>query len=112
MASPEVTAEQQALACINADYKEKYGFFDPENYLYKAPKGLNRKIVEEISSYKDEPEWMREFRLKALEHFQDRPTPTWGGNLRQIASSCPASGPSTRARWSTTRFARTSRSRA
>ncbi len=27
---------------------------------------------------------MREFRLKALEHFRQRPTPTWGGNLGQI----------------------------
>src|ERR671931_2016512 len=81
MATPEVIAEQQALAGINADYKDKYGFFDPENYLYKAPKGLNRRIVEEISRYKDEPQWMREFRLKALEHFLSRPQPTWGSPL-------------------------------
>ena len=27
---------------------------------------------------------MREFRLKALDHFIARPTPTWGGNLGQI----------------------------
>ena len=27
---------------------------------------------------------MRDFRLKALEHFYSRPTPTWGGNLGQI----------------------------
>jgi Fe-S cluster assembly protein SufB len=81
MATPEVIAEQQALVGINADYKEKYGFFDPENYLYKAPKGLSRRIVEEISEYKSEPQWMREFRLKALQHFLDRPQPTWGSPL-------------------------------
>src|ERR687884_174332 len=81
MATPEVIAEQQALVGINADYKEKYGFFDPENYLYKAPKGLNRRIVEEISEYKNEPQWMREFRLKALEHFLSRPQPTWGSPM-------------------------------
>jgi Fe-S cluster assembly protein SufB len=81
MATPEVIAEQQALVGINADYKEKYGFFDPENYLFKAPKGLNRRIVEEISEYKNEPQWMREFRLKALQHFLDRPQPTWGSPL-------------------------------
>src|SRR5918999_5757867 len=84
MATPEVIAEQQALVGINADYKEKYGFFDPENYLFKAPKGLSRKLVEEISEYKSEPQWMRDFRLKALDHFMNRPTPTWGGNLGQI----------------------------
>ena len=81
MATPEVLAEQQALVGINADYKEKYGFFDPENYLFKAPKGLSRRLVEEISEYKNEPQWMREFRLKALDHFLARPQPTWGSPM-------------------------------
>jgi len=85
MATPEVVAEKQSLAGINADYKEKFGFHDPETgYAYKAPKGLSREVVESISEYKDEPRWMREFRLKALQHFEERPTPTWGGNLAQI----------------------------
>ena len=82
MATPEVIAEQQALVGINADYKEKYGFFDPENaYAYKAPKGLTRELVAQISEFKNEPEWMREFRLKALEHFLSRPQPTWGSPM-------------------------------
>ncbi|HWW67740.1 MAG TPA: Fe-S cluster assembly protein SufB [Solirubrobacterales bacterium] len=85
MATPEAVAEQRDLAGINADYKEKFGFHDSESgYAYKAPKGLSREIVESISEYKDEPQWMRDFRLKALEHFYARPTPTWGGNLGQI----------------------------
>jgi Fe-S cluster assembly protein SufB len=85
MATPEVLAEKRELAGINADYKEKFGFHDPETgYAYKAPKGLSREIVESISEYKDEPQWMREFRLKALEHFEARPTPQWGGDLDQI----------------------------
>jgi Fe-S cluster assembly protein SufB len=93
MATPETkitkldpkVAEQEALKDIGADYAERFGFHDPESgYVYKAPKGLSREIVESISEYKDEPQWMREFRLKALEHFQQRPTPTWGGNLGQI----------------------------
>jgi len=93
MATPEIKAppldpkiaEQESLRDIGSDYKEKFGFHDSESgYVYKAPKGLSREVVESISEYKDEPEWMREFRLKALEHFLDRPTPTWGGNLAQI----------------------------
>jgi Fe-S cluster assembly protein SufB len=85
MATPEAVAEKRELAGINADYKEKFGFHDSESgYAYKAPKGLSREIVESISEYKDEPQWMRDFRLKALEHFYARPTPTWGGNLGQI----------------------------
>jgi Fe-S cluster assembly protein SufB len=81
----ELTDEEQALKGIGSDYAERFGFHDPEtDYAYKAPKGLSREVVESISSYKDEPEWMREFRLKALDHFMQRPTPTWGGNLGQI----------------------------
>ena len=85
MATPEVVAGKRSLAGINADYKEKFGFHDSESgYAYKAPKGLSREIVESISDYKDEPQWMRDFRLKSLEHFYARPTPKWGGNLGQI----------------------------
>src|SRR5689334_17160355 len=84
-AAPERPAEERELAKINADYVEKFGFHDPESgYAYKAPKGLTREIVESISEYKDEPQWMRDFRIKAYEHFESRPTPQWGGNLNQI----------------------------
>jgi Fe-S cluster assembly protein SufB len=37
-----------------------------------------------ISRHKDEPEWMLEFRLKALESFMEKPTPTWGGDLSEM----------------------------
>jgi Fe-S cluster assembly protein SufB len=81
----ELTKQEEALKGIGSDYAERFGFHDPEtDYAYKAPKGLSREVVESISDYKDEPEWMREFRLKALDHFMQRPTPTWGGNLAQI----------------------------
>src|ERR1700748_1504725 len=79
--TPPVLTENEALRGINADYDTRYGFHDAENYLYKAPKGLNREIVEKISEFKSEPEWMREFRLKALEHFMSRPQPTWGSPM-------------------------------
>jgi len=62
----------------------QYGFRDPENYVFKSSKGLNREIVEKISAMKGEPQWMLEFRLKALEHFQQRPMPTWGGDLSSL----------------------------
>jgi Fe-S cluster assembly protein SufB len=81
MATPEVIAEQEALAGINSDYTERYGFHDAENYLYKAPKGLTRELVEKISEFKSEPQWMREFRLKALDYFLARPMPTWGSPM-------------------------------
>ncbi len=85
MATPGAIAEKEAVGGINSDYKEKFGFHDSETgYAYKAPKGLNKEIVESISEYKKEPEWMRDFRLKAYETFVDKPTPQWGADLDQI----------------------------
>ena len=77
-------SEREQLEQINREYAEKYGFRDPEKYVFKARKGLSREIVEEISWMKGEPDWMREFRLKALEIFWKKPMPTWGPDLSQI----------------------------
>jgi Fe-S cluster assembly protein SufB len=63
----------------------KYGFHDrDDNYTFKSQKGLNREVVENISRMKGEPQWMLEFRLKALEHFQKRPMPNWGPALKDL----------------------------
>ncbi len=62
----------------------KFGFNDPENYVFKSGRGLNREVVEKISQMKGEPQWMLEFRLKALDHFLKRPMPTWGGDLSKL----------------------------
>src|SRR3954465_10420743 len=82
MATPEGIAEQQALVGINANYEEKFGFHDPETgYAFKAPKGLSRALVQQISEFKNEPEWMRDFRLKALAPSLSRPQPTGGSPM-------------------------------
>ncbi|MCK4901048.1 MAG: Fe-S cluster assembly protein SufB [Anaerolineales bacterium] len=62
----------------------KYGFSDPETYVFKSRKGIDREVVQQISAMKGEPEWMLEFRLKALEHFFERPMPNWGGDLSKL----------------------------
>jgi Fe-S cluster assembly protein SufB len=68
---------------INETYK--YGFRESDaHYTFKARKGLDRRVVEQISEMKNEPAWMREFRLKALDVFWKKPTPTWGGNLAEL----------------------------
>ena len=78
-----MTAEKQA------EYFEelgnyKYGFKDPENYVFKSRKGLDADIVANISHMKGEPEWMLDFRLRALDHFQKRPMPKWGADLSNL----------------------------
>ena len=62
------------------DYR--HGFHDAENYVFKSDKGLTREIVERISAMKDEPQWMRDFRLKAYELFLSKPMPAWGDTAR------------------------------
>jgi Fe-S cluster assembly protein SufB len=76
------TSETQVVAELGNDYK--YGFHDPEEYFFKSGRGLNPEVVAMISEHKNEPEWMRERRLKALAYFRARPLPQWGGNLNEI----------------------------
>jgi len=62
----------------------RYGFSDPEEPVFKSQKGLSSRVVEEISHSKNEPEWMRKFRLRALEIFYKKPMPGWGADLSEI----------------------------
>jgi Fe-S cluster assembly protein SufB len=62
---------------LDFDYAQ-YGFRNEENYLFKAEKGLNEKVVRELSGMKGEPEWMLRRRLQALEIFRKKPTPLAG----------------------------------
>lgn len=54
----------------------QYGFHDKDVSVYRVKRGLTREVVEEISRMKNEPDWMREFRLKALEQFYKMPLPS------------------------------------
>src|SRR4051812_32075843 len=74
--------ETEIVAGIGNEYK--YGFHDPEDYFFKSGRGLSAELVAAISEHKNEPDWMRKFRLKSLEYFQARPLPAWGGDLTGI----------------------------
>ncbi len=65
------------------DYQ--FGFHDStENYTFTSRKGLDREIVSQISELKGEPDWMREFRLRSLEIFLEKPMPRWGGDMSEL----------------------------
>ena len=64
--------------------KNDYGFRNPENFVFRTQKGLNEEVVRQISKMKNEPEWMLENRLTALEHFFIRPYPLWGPDLSNL----------------------------
>jgi Fe-S cluster assembly protein SufB len=66
----------------NVDLGEyKFGFSYPDQSVFKTKRGLDAEVVTAISAHKDEPDWMREFRLRSLEEFDRKPMPNWGADL-------------------------------
>ena len=66
------------------DYK--YHFITEDEPVFRSGRGLNEKVVREISAQKGEPQWMLDFRLKSLDIYNAKPMPTWGGDLSQLES--------------------------
>ena len=58
----------------NKDYE--YGFVTNVKTDF-IPKGLNEDIIRLISSKKNEPEWLLDFRLKAYQYWLTLKTPEW-----------------------------------
>ena len=84
--SPPVTdattlSDDEIISSIGA---YEYGWHDNDDYSKDVPLGINESVVRYISEVKDEPQWMRERRLKALELFERKPMPTWGPDLSHV----------------------------
>ena len=62
----------------------KYHFITEDEPVFRSGRGLNEKVVREISAQKDEPAWMLEFRLRALKIYNAKPMPKWGGDLSNL----------------------------
>ncbi len=63
------------------DEEYKYGFHDVDTSILKTGVGLSEDVIRAISSYKQEPEWMLEFRLKAFHIFEKMPMPNFGPKI-------------------------------
>jgi Fe-S cluster assembly protein SufB len=57
---------------------------EDEQGQLRARKGISREVVEELSKVKQEPDWMRERRLKSFEIFDRKPLPKWGVPLEDL----------------------------
>jgi Fe-S cluster assembly protein SufB len=57
--------------------KYQLGWSDAESYIFKPEKGLNEKVVQDISWWKGEPDWMTKFRMKSLQRFEKKPMAKW-----------------------------------
>ena len=64
------------------DYK--YGFHDDVESIIDTGKGLSEEVVRKISEYKNEPEWMTEFRVNAYHIFEKMQMQEWGPDLSEI----------------------------
>ncbi len=66
------------------EFEYRYGFSMPQNYVFKAQKGINAHVVKMISRIKHEPGWMTQFRLKSYGIFLKKNMPDWGADLHAI----------------------------
>ncbi|MGI5506712.1 Fe-S cluster assembly protein SufB [Lentzea sp. CA-135723] len=62
----------------------EFGWADSDTAGASARRGLSEDVVRDISAKKDEPEWMLDYRLKALKLFDLKPMPNWGADLSGI----------------------------
>src|SRR3972149_510193 len=72
--------EQENLE-INRD---AYDLFNPEDLKFRSPPGVSESLIKQISSEKNEPDWMLKKRLDALKIFNEKPVPTWGPDLSDL----------------------------
>ena len=61
--------------------RDLYDFRDEEIDFYRVDTGLTKDIVLQISEEKNDPEWMRDFRLKCLDIFNHSKMPPWGPSI-------------------------------
>lgn len=80
----QLTENEASLNDLNDGYAERYGFHDAENYTFKSKRGLTADTVRQISTMKNEPQWMFDIRMRAYEEFLRRPMPNFGADLSGI----------------------------
>lgn len=73
-------SQDKAVEALKKD-DYKFGFSDPEKFVFKSRMGLDESVVRDISKIKNEPQWMTDFRLRSLDIFNKKPTPNWGSEL-------------------------------
>ena len=61
-----------------------FRYEEKDSDFYKIKEGLTPEIVEEISDKKNDPKWMRDFRLKALEIYHKTDIPNWGPDISDL----------------------------
>ncbi len=61
-----------------------YDVIDEEKDAFRLEEGLNEDTIRRISEEKDDPEWMREFRLNCLKIYNSLSVPQWGPGIEGL----------------------------
>ncbi|HET6482030.1 MAG TPA: Fe-S cluster assembly protein SufB [Actinoplanes sp.] len=77
----QIVSQEEHLAALG---KYEYGWADNDAAGAVAQRGLSEAVVRNISTLKNEPEWMLNLRLKGLRLFDRKPMPNWGADLTGI----------------------------
>lgn len=64
--------------------ENRYDFCNEEKDAYRIAKGLTPEIITEISQKKNEPQWMRDFRLRCLDIYYSLDVPPWGPSIEGL----------------------------
>src|SRR5580765_3721731 len=66
------------MAVVDLDLgRYKLGWADDEDFVFRPEKGLTTDVIDQISWWKGEPEWMRQIRLRSLRTFERKPMAPW-----------------------------------
>jgi Fe-S cluster assembly protein SufB len=80
--TPAVHPDAEKL--VGMQHEKQYEFRHAEDYFFRSGKGLTRRVVEQISYHKNEPEWMLKFRMRAFEIAEKKGRPKWGPDLTDL----------------------------
>lgn len=64
--------------------RSMYDFRNEEKDEFRIEEGLTPDIILEISKEKNDPEWMRDFRLKSLDIYNKKQVPDWGPSIEGL----------------------------
>ena len=61
-----------------------YDVIDEEKDAFRLESGLSEEVVKKISEEKNDPDWMRNFRLQSLKVYNEMPVPDWGPSIEGL----------------------------
>ena len=75
--------EKTLVNDINREFYD-FRYEESEQDFYRIESGLSAEIIEKLSEEKEDPAWMREFRLKSLELYNKLSVPQWGPGIEGV----------------------------